>query len=102
MSNATLLCWRFGHGVALETRSGLYEALVNVKGLDVRLVNSIPVDEWPDHSRTAKRVEELFQLVRPELIEMNQLLAGHFADLPGQVTEYRTLYWAVRATLKGA
>jgi hypothetical protein len=102
MSNATLLCWRFGHGVALETRSGLYEALVNAKGLDVRLVNSIPVDEWPDHSQTAKRVEDLFQLVRSELAEMNRLRGEPDADLPGQVAEYRTLYWAVRAKLKEA
>jgi hypothetical protein len=97
MSNATLLCWGFGHGVVLETRSGLYEALVDKNGKDVRLVNSVPVDEWPDHSRTAKRVEELFQLVRPELIEMNRLYRE-----PNKVTEYRTYYWAVRATLKGA
>lgn len=101
MSDATLLCWRFGHGVALETRSGLYEVLVDAKGQDVRLVNAVQVDEWPDHSRTAKRLEELFQLVRPKLVEMNRLRGESQVtdvNLPG---EYRTLYWAVRATLKG-
>lgn len=98
MSDARLICWPAGHGLALETRSGLYEALVDVKGDDVRLVNSIPVDAWPEHSRTAQRLEQLFQGVREKLVEMNRLRAA--TDDAG-VTEYRRLYWEIRTILKG-
>lgn len=95
MSDARLLCWPTGHGLALETRGGMFEALVDAKsGRSVRFCNSLPVDGWPENSRTAGRLEDLFTKVRGELAEMNELRAS---DL---VEAYRAKFWEVREILK--
>ena len=94
-TGAILLCWRHAAGLSLETRGGLYDVLVDRKGADIRLVNNVPVDSWPDNSRTAKRLEQLFQELRDSLVELNDR-----ASDPDQ-TEYRALYWKMRNRLKG-
>ena len=99
MSAAKLLCWGVGHGLSFETRGGLFEVIVaKVPGRfnsPMRIANSIIVDKFPANSRTAKRLEQLFQELRDSLVELNDR-----ASDPDQ-TEYRALYWKMRNRLKG-
>lgn len=95
MSAATLICWQAGHGLCLETRSGIHEVLALRDGSTRRLVNACHVDEWPDNSRTAQRLEELFQKYWYKLVKMNQF--SHDTNPEA----YRALFWEIKADLKG-
>ena len=101
MSDATLFSWNAGHGLALETRAGLYEIVQANRWPTgngeraVRLCNSIVVDAWLDNSRTAARLEEIYKKFETTLRALNVLSAE--AD----PTEYRALYWRTKQELKG-
>lgn len=95
MSAATLFCWQTGHGLSLETRAGIHEVVAMRDGTVRRLVNACRVDEWPGNSRTAQRLEELFQKYWYKLVKMNQF--SHDTNPEA----YRALFWEIKADLKG-
>jgi hypothetical protein len=103
MSDATLLSWRVGHGLALETRSGLFEVLAQRDGSTLRLVNSCPVDHcapgipgnFEYGSRTAQRLDQLFTKYEAKLRELNEL------SLETDPAVYRSQWWALKTELKG-
>lgn len=94
MSATTLICWPAGHGLSLETRAGIHEIIALRGGSTRRLVNSCYVGEWPDHSRTARRLEALFQKYREQLEQLNE--RSHDTD----PAVYRSLYWKLKGDLK--
>ena len=94
MSATTLICWQTGHGLSLETRAGIHEVLAQRDGSTRRLVNSCHVDEWPDNSRTAQRLEALFQKYHEQLEQLNE----RNSDTDPAV--YRSLYWKLKGDLK--
>ena len=95
MSATTLICRQTGHGLCLETRAGVYEVLAQRDGSTCRLVNACRVDGWPDNSRTAQRLEALFQKCRDQLEQLNE--RSHDTD----PAVYRSLYWKLKGDLKG-
>lgn len=95
MSAATLFCWQAGHGLCLETRAGIHEVVALRDGTARRLVNACHVDAWPDNSRTAQRLEALFQKYRSQLEQLNE--RSHDTD----PAVYRSLYWKLKGDLKG-
>ena len=99
MSAAKLLCWAVGHGLSFETRGGLFEIIVpKVPGRfnsPMRIANSIIVDKFPANSRTAKRLEELFEKYQDQLEALNT------RSFDEGKTEYNKLYWEVRNGLEG-
>lgn len=95
MSATTLICWQTGHGLCLETRAGIHEVLAQRNGSTRRLVNACHVDDWPDNSRTAKRLEALFQKYRGRLEELNE------RSFDTDPAIYRSLYWKLKGELKG-
>ena len=94
MSATTLICWQTGHGLCLETRAGIHEVLAQRDGSTRRLVNAHHVDEWPDNSQTARRLEALYQKHRVALLELNE--RSHDTD----PAVYRSLYWKLKGELK--
>jgi len=95
MSAATLLSWRVGHGLALETRGGLFEILADKNGPTVRLVNSMIVPAFESNSRTAQRLDQLFGEHEGKLRQLNEL--SQHAD----PTAYRAAWWLIKSELKG-
>ena len=95
MSAATLFCWQTGHGLSLETRAGIHEVVAMRDGTVRRLVNACRADEWPGNSRTAQRLEALFQKCRDQLEQLNE--RSHDTD----PAVYRSLYWKLKGELKG-
>lgn len=103
MSDATLISWRVGHGLALETRGGLFEVLAQRDGTTLRLVNGLPVDCCaPGHpgsfgvrGRTAQHLDRLFAKYEDKLRQLNEL------SLEDDPAVYRSRWWALRTELKG-
>lgn len=99
MSATKLLCWAIGHGLAFETRGGLFEIIVpKVPGRfksPIRIANSIIVERFPPNSQTAGRLEQLFEKYQGRLEALN------VANLDQNKTEYNRLYWDLRNGLKG-
>jgi len=98
VSAAVLFAWPVGHGLRLEARSGMYERLVNAQnGRAIRLVNSIPVDEWPEHSLTAQQLDGLFEKFEGALHELNLERKNSQSD----PENYRRFYRKITDKVKG-
>jgi hypothetical protein len=100
VSAADLFAWKVGHGIRLETRSGMYEILVDSRSKAVvRLVNSMLVEEWPEHSLTAQQLDGLFDKFFGALHELNAARddAGRTAD----PSAYHRLYRKINSAIKG-
>jgi hypothetical protein len=95
MSAARLLSWRVGHGLALETRAGLFEILAQRDGTVFRLANNCPVDNFESNSRTAQRLDQLFAKHEAALRWLNE------RALDADPAAYRSQWWALTDELKG-
>ena len=95
MSAAKLLCQPGRQGLSFETRGGLYEITIDLRGTIVRTVNCQQVASFESNSRTAKRLEELFGRYKEALEQLNQLASKE------DRTEFNQAYWNIRSTLKG-
>lgn len=97
MSAAVLFAWPVGHGLRLETRSGMYERVVDARtGRDIRIVNSVPVDQWPEHSLTAQQLDGLFEKFEGALHELNLERKNSQPDPENYRRFYRKINDAVR------
>ena len=94
MSQVQLLSWRAGHGLGMYTQKDAY-GVIALRGSGVkRLVNGLPVEKWPDNSRTAKQLETLFRKFRDQLAVLNAR-----RDDP-DCAVYNTLWWTLQGDLR--